>query len=767
MSEPLVENKILEVAQRIKTVREDMGFTLEQVAEATSHTVEECRSIENGETDFGFTFIYKFSQLCKIEITDIMEGNSPILTNYTVTKRGEGMPIRRLEGYTYFHLAAMFRNKLAEPFYVTIPYSEDALIKPQHLVTHKGQEFDVVIKGCVRIQIGDHHEILHEGDSIYYDSSSPHDLVAMGGESAEIYAVVMNPDGKGTARYEKQVSSTSNITNFDRANIREPIYERFITEIKEGNVLKSIKFHDIDSFNFAFDVVDAVAEKSPNKIAMVYVDNNKNEKSFTFGDMSRESARTANYFKSLGIKKGDKVMLVLRRNYQFWFSILALHRIGAVVIPATDQLTEHDFEYRFNAVGVKAIVCSGDGNTCDQIKAAIKNCPTVEHCILTNRKVDGWHSFDDEYKQFSDVFEKPAGENYAGGNDNMLMFFTSGTTGSPKPTMHNFKYPLGHFTTAKYWHNVDPNGIHFTVADTGWGKALWGKLYGQWLCESATFVYDFNRFDANDVLSMLEKYRITSFCAPPTIYRFFIKEDLKKYDLSSIKHATVAGEALNSEVFIQFIKATGIPLMEGFGQTETTLTVGNFVGADIKPGSMGKPSPQYHVDIVLPDGTPTKIGEVGEIVIHTDESIPCGLFCGYYNDEKHTKEAWHDGLYHTGDTAWRDQDGFFWYVGRVDDLIKSSGYRIGPFEVESVLMEIPYILECAVTAAPDPIRGQVVKASIVLVKGKEPTDDLKKEIQNYVKSHTAPYKYPRIIEFMDELPKTISGKIRRTELREN
>ena len=349
----------------------------------------------------------------------------------------------------------------------------------------------------------------------------------------------------------------------------------------------------------------------------------------------------------------------------------------------------------------------------------------------------------------------------------MLMFFTSGTTGYPKIASHSHKYALGHFITAKYWHNVDPNGIHFTISDTGWGKALWGKLYGQWLCEAAVFTYDFNKFDAHDILPLFAKYNITTFCAPPTMYRFFIKEDLSKYDLSSIKYATTAGEALNPEVYQQWLKHTGLKLMEGFGQTETTLTVANFVGMNPKLGSMGKPSPLYEVEILTPDGKPAAVGETGEICVSTKNGAPCGLFLGYYRNEEKTKEAWHDGWYHTGDTAWKDEDGYFWYVGRIDDLIKSSGYRIGPFEIESVIMELPYVLECAVTAAPDEIRGQVVKASIVLVRGKTGDDALKKEIQNYVKTHTAPYKYPRIVEFLDELPKTISGKIRRVELREN
>ncbi len=386
--------------------------------------------------------------------------------------------------------------------------------------------------------------------------------------------------------------------------------------------------------------------------------------------------------------------------------------------------------------------------------------------IMAHGTRDGWKNFDEEIEKCSDVFERPTDPaELSCGSDPNLMFFTSGTTGYPKIATHSHKYGLGHFITARYWHNVDPNGVHFTISDTGWGKALWGKLYGQWLSETCVFVYDFDRFDANKILPMFKKYNITTFCAPPTMFRFFIKEDLSKFDLSSIKYATVAGEALNPEVYNQFLKATGVKLMEGFGQTETTLAIGNFVGMTAKPGSMGKPSILYDIDIILPDGTSAKNGETGEIVIRTDKNIPCGLFCGYYKDEEKTAAAWSDNIYHTGDTAWRDEDGYYWYVGRVDDLIKSSGYRIGPFEIESVIMELPYVLECGVSAAPDPIRGQVVKASIVLTKGTVGTDELKKEIQNYVKEHTAPYKYPRIVEFRDELPKTISGKIRRVELK--
>ena len=523
-----------------------------------------------------------------------------------------------------------------------------------------------------------------------------------------------------------------------------------------------MKFKNEDSFNFAYDVVDAIAEKTPNKLAMLHVSKDKTERRFTFRDMKHASARTANYLKSLGIKKGDTVMVVLKRHYQFWFTILALHKLGAIAIPATHQLLEHDFEYRFKAAHVKAIVCTADDNTPDHVDAAAASYGDLKVKVLVGGNREGWHNFDEEYAMFRGYF--PRTEETACGADPMLMFFTSGTTGYPKIACHNYKYALGHYITAKYWHYVHSDGLHFTISDTGWGKALWGKLYGQWMCEGAVFTYDFDRFDAAEILPMFKKYNITTFCAPPTMYRMFIKQDLSAYDLSSIQYATTAGEALNPEVFNQFKKATGLTIMEGFGQTETTLTIANLYGTRPKPGAMGKAVPTYDIDLVDADGNRVKDGEPGEIVVRTDKEVPCGLFMGYYNDEEQTKEAWHDGMYHTGDVAWRDEDGYFWYVSRVDDVIKSSGYRIGPFEIENVIMELPYVLECGVCAAPDEVRGQIVKACIVLTNGTEGTDELKKEIQSYVKTHTAPYKYPRIVEFREELPKTISGKIIRNKL---
>lgn len=759
------EQKIQEVAQRIRSLREDLNISIEDMAVQTGFSIEEYTRFESGETDFSFTFIHKCAGVFHVDISELMEGRSPELTGYTVTRKGEGLPIVRRAGFAYNRLAYKFKNKIAEPFHVVIPYSEEALSRPLHLGSHAGQEMDIVLKGTLRMIIGSHTEILHEGDCIYYDSSTPHDEIALGGEDCEIYAFVMAPQGAtGMTEYREKVQEYVT-TNVDKAGLARPVAEKFVScETDAQGMLSGVHFVNEDKFNFAFDIVDALAVKCPDKLALLYVDNDKNERRFTFSDIKKYSCQTANYFKSLGIKRGDRVMLVLKRHYQFWFSILALHRLGAIVIPASNQLLEHDYSYRFASAGISAIVCTADGFVADEVDKAAANSPSLRTKIIVNGKRDGWHDFNEELPAYSTHFYRS--EDTPCGTDPMLMFFTSGTTGYPKIAMHSYQYPLGHYTTARYWHNVDPNGIHFTISDTGWGKALWGKLYGQWMCETAIFVYDFDRFHAEDILPMFAKYNITSFCAPPTMYRFFIREDLSKYDLSSLKYAAIAGEALNPEVFNQFQRATGLSLMEGFGQTETTLVVANFVGMTPKPGSMGRPNPLFDVHILLPDGTEAGVGETGEICIKLKDKPICGMSLGYYQDEANTKAAWRDGFYHTGDTAWKDEDGYFWYVGRVDDLIKSSGYRIGPFEIESVLMELPYVLECAVTGVPDEIRGQVVKATIVLTKGTVPSDGLKKEIQDYVKKATAPYKYPRVVEFRDSLPKTTgSGKIRRAELR--
>ena len=752
----VVDNeKLMEVAQRIREMREISGFSVEEMAEKTEVTVTEYKAYENGSEDFPFTFIHKCALAFGLGITDILEGESARLKSYTVTRRGGGRQTAEEEGISIVNVAPMFKNKIAEPYFCKYDYNEELLSKPIHLTKHAGQEFDFVLSGKMKIQIGNNFEELAAGDSIYYDSSTPHGMVAIGGEDVKFIAIIL--PGEKTAEETDDGVMKAHIAK------KSAITGQFVRTLEDGDgCLKAISFRNEDKFNFAFDCVDAIANNTPDKLAMLHISKDKTERRFTFNDMKRRSNQTANYFKSLGIKKGDRVMLVLKRHYQFWFSMLALHKLGAVAIPATNQLLTHDFEYRFRAAGVSAIVATADGSVADSVDEAQKTCPTLKTKIIVGGSREGWHDFNAEFEMYSTHFYRTV--DTPCGDDTMVMFFTSGTTGYPKIADHSYKYALGHYVTAKYWHGVDPDGLHFTISDTGWGKALWGKFYGQWLSEGAVFTYDFDRFHAEDILPMFAKYHITTFCAPPTMLRMMIKEDISKYDLSSVVHMTTAGEALNPEVYRQFKKATGLRIMEGFGQTETTLTIGNLFGTTPKIGSMGKPTPGYDIDIVDPDGNPVPVGEPGEIVIRTDKRVPCGLFKGYYNNPEATAEAWHDGMYHTGDTAWRDEDGYFWYVGRTDDVIKSSGYRIGPFEIESVIMELPYVLECGVSAAPDEVRGQVVKASIVLIKGKEGSDELKKEIQDYVKKHTAPYKYPRIVVFKESLPKTISGKIQRNKL---
>lgn len=543
------------------------------------------------------------------------------------------------------------------------------------------------------------------------------------------------------------------------------LYKEFVEETlnNKGEIVK-VTFKKDPYYNFAYDVVDRIARDNPSKLAMIWCNDEGREKYITFAEMKEYSDKTASYFLSLGIKKGDAVMLILKRHYEWWYCMMALHKIGAIAIPVTNQLLTQDIVYRINAASIKAVVATSDGNVSDMVDEAQQQTETLKIKILTKANKEGWHNYEEGIESAPE-FRMPEGEERPRAEEIMLMYFSSGTTGMPKMVAHNHYYSLAHIPTAVYWHNVDPDGLHFTVAETGWGKAAWGKLYGQWLAETAVFVYDFDRFNPDEMLKRIEKYKVTSFCAPPTIYRFLIKEDLSQFDLSSVKYCTTAGEALNPEVFNRFRDLTGIKLMEGFGQTETTLCLMTAKWMKPKPGSMGKPSPGYDMDLVDEDGNSVEPGQVGEIVLRIDKEVPAGLMIGYYRDEERTKQAMYDGLYHTGDTAWKDEDGYYWYVGRTDDIIKSSGYRIGPFEVESVIMEHPSVLECAVTGVPDPVRGNLVKATIVLTKGYEPSEELKKEIQDYVKTHTAPYKYPRVIEFVDELPKTISGKIRRTEIR--
>ncbi len=752
--------KIREMAARIRELREITGLTVEEMAARTGISVEEYIESEAGNRNLSIAFLYHCSLSFGVDMGDLLEGRSPKLRSYALTRKGQGQRIEEAHHMVGYNLAADFRNRIALPLYMELNYRPGAEYEDIELTTHEGQECDIVIRGHMRIQIGGHTEILHPGDTIYYDSSTPHGMIAVDGEDCAFYAIVLR---NAAARAEEQSATQAKpIRQARQDEAAGRIYHDFIIPTEQDGKLTAIAFKNEEKFNFAYDVVDALAERKPEKLAMLHLSEDGTERRFTFKDIKKESARAANYFKSLGIKRGDRVMLVLKRHYQFWFSILGLHKLGAVVIPATNQLQEKDFTYRFEAGRVKAIVCTADGDVAAAVDAAAQKTPQLTTKILVGGNREGWHNFDEEYTMYSSHFTRT--EETPCGSDPMLMFFTSGTSGYPKLAAHNYKYPLGHFITAKYWHQVNPDGLHLTISDTGWAKSLWGKLYGQWLCEAAVFVYDFDRFDAEKILPLFKKYGITTFCAPPTMYRMLIKQDLSRFDLSSIEHASIAGEALNPEVFRQFQKATGLEIMEGFGQSESTLIIGNLTGSSHKIGSMGKPVPLYDVHLLDIEGNEVATGESGEVCINIKDGLPCGLSYGYEGNDETTAEVWRDGWYHTGDLAWRDEDGFFWYVGRVDDVIKSSGYRIGPFEIENVIMELPYVLECGVSAAPDEVRGQVVKASIVLVKDFKGTDELKKDIQNYVKSRTAPYKYPRIVEFRESLPKTTSGKIIRKQL---
>jgi len=520
-----------------------------------------------------------------------------------------------------------------------------------------------------------------------------------------------------------------------------------------------------EAFNFAFDVVDEWAATDPDKVALVWADEHGHQATFTFAELKRASNQVANVLQEMGIGKGDRVLLILKRRYQFWFTLLALHKLGAVAVPATHLLTAHDIVYRCQAADLKMVIAVEEERVFTNLEAAEPNCPTLQLKAMVGGSREGWVDLDAAQAAASADFARPEGNAATSNDDMMLIYFTSGTTGMPKMVHHDFTYPLGHILTAAFWQCVRPDGLHLTVSETGWAKAAWGKIYGQWLAGATVFAYEFEKFDPAELLQVLQDYRIKTFCAPPTIYRFLIKEDFSQYDLSHLEYCVVAGEPLNPEVFDSFLAKTGKKIMEGYGQTEMVVALATYPWVEPRPGSMGKPSPGYDIDLLGEGDVPCEVGEEGEIVVRTGNGRPPGMFVGYYRDPELTQAMWSNGVYRTGDMAWRDEDGYYWFVGRADDVIKSSGYRIGPFEVESALVEHPAVMECAVTGAPDPDRGQVVKATVILAKGYTAGDDLARELQEHVKQVTAPYKYPRIIEFVTELPKTISGKIRRAAIR--
>ena len=748
------------IGTRVRGIRTEANFTVEQMASALGSAPEEYISYENGSAEAPFSFFYRLAEFFNIEISSVLSGEASNLNSYTITRDGEGFSLARRPGFSYLHQAIHMKNRVGEPFIITAPYEGE---NPELTYSnHNGQEFILILEGSLLVVLKDKEEVLNEGDSIYFDGRSSHALTALNGKYCKFLSIVMHTSVEDSE--PETFAAKKSKSGVSKEN-RTLLYQKYMTETwGEDGTLEKVDFNIPENFNFAFDVLDHLAEKNPDKLAMRWVSNSKECKDLTFKDISENSSRTANMFYTMGIRKGDRVMLVVRRHYQFWYLLNALHKLGAIVIPAPVQLLGHDIEYRINKAHVKCVVCTAGDGVCEAVESVADTTPSLKWKFIVNGERDGWMNYDAMYGNFSPEFARPANQK---ASDPMLIFFSSGTTGYPKMVEHDYTYPLGHIMTARHWHKVDPDGIHFTVADTGWGKALWGKIYGQWLCEAAVFTYDFDRFHAADMLPMFKQYGITTFCAPPTIFRFIVKEDLSQYDFSTLQHITTAGEAMPPEVSESFARVSGLLPYEGFGQTETTMTIGTFANIVPKTGSMGKANPQYDVVLLDPDGKPVATGDTGEICIRAKQSAhPAGLFNQYVDNEEDTLKTWHDGYYHTGDQAWMDEDGYFWYVGRADDIIKTSGYRVGPFEVESVIMELPYVLECAVTGVPDPTRGKVIKASIVLVKDKVGSDELKKEIQEYVKTHTAPYKYPRIVEFMTELPKTVNGKIRRVALRD-
>lgn len=541
------------------------------------------------------------------------------------------------------------------------------------------------------------------------------------------------------------------------------IYQKYCKEVfDEDGILKNLEIKCEDSFNFAYDVVDVIAEETPDRTAVVWCDKHGEERTFTFGELRMLSNQAANVFRAHGIGRGDKVMLILKRHYQYWYALLGLHKLGAVAIPSTHMLTARDIAYRVKSAAIKVIVCTPEEKIPSYVAEVKKECPELGDCMMVNDASEGFCDFDQEIASADTVFERVETDR----EDSMLLYFTSGTTGEPKGVLHDYAYPLGHIITARYWQCVVDGGLHLTLADTGWAKAAWGKIYGQWLCGSAVMVYDYDHFYAHDILHIIEKYKVTSFCAPPTIYRYLVRAKLDKYDLSSLQQLTTAGEAMSEDTYQAFKKVTGLSIREGFGQTETTLTLANLRDAKLRVGSMGRPTPYYDIDIIDDAGHSVGACEEGEIIIRPKgQRRQIGLFSGYADDEEQYQYVWRDGIYHTGDLAYRDEEGYYWFVSRKDDVIKSSGYRIGPSEVENILEEHPAVLECAVTGVPSKKRGYLIKATIVLSAGYDACDELKSEIQDFVKSEAASYKYPRVIEFVESLPKTTNGKIRRDEIR--
>ncbi|MDD5832194.1 MAG: AMP-binding protein [Clostridiales bacterium] len=748
-----------DIRRRIRDLRHIHNFTKEYMAGILSISAEDYSAFENGEHELNYAFLYTCSQVFNVDINELIEGAVPNLSSYSVNRGGDTGTVSRANGMTVHNLASKFRNRMVEPLIVTVEYDPEKENLPIEVSSHIGQEFDYILSGSLKIRIGEHTEVLNAGDTIFYDSSAPHGMIASGGKDCVFLAAMVSPEDIDFSKARTQVP----VLTATRETGRRRVWEDFVSPKESGSgVLESIFFKNSDRFNFAFDIVDRIADTEPDKTALVHLDEGLTERRFTFKDIKKKSGRAANYLASLGIKKGDRVMLVLRRSYHFWIIITALQKIGAVAVPVIDQLLEKDYLYRFRAAGISAVIACGDSFITGQIDSAASRYGRSLIKIAAGSAPDGWYDFDTEYDRMSARFLRS--RDSACGSDPLMMIFQSYSDGMPKATCFDCRYPLAHFVTGYYWNCNEPDTLSFCLSDTAWAKALWGKLFGPWICESGVFAYDFRKIKPSDLLKLIERYRIASFTAPGSMFRALLHEDLKSFDLSSLKHVCSVGDNLSAEVFNHFRKETGLSIMTGYGLTETSLLLGSFIGMTPKAGAVGKVNPIFDIRLLDTELNEVETGEPGEICISISQGMPIGLMTGYYNSPDSNAKVFAGGYFHTGDLAWKDEDGYFWPIGRVDDVIKCSGYRIGPYEVESVIMELPYVKECGVSAVPDEIRGQVVKASVVLIDDKEPSDDLKEEIQNYVKTHTAAYRYPRIVEFRSELPKTANGTVIRSKL---
>ncbi len=761
-----IDMRSTEIRDRIRELRENNDYTIEYMANANNIPTDVYIAYENGDKPLSYAFIYTCSQIFNIDINELIQGDAPDISTVAITRSGEGVQNQKAHGMVTRNLAPRFRNRMVEPLFITAEYEPGNEDKPLEVTTHIGQEFDYILDGQLKIQIGDKTDVLNAGDTVFFDSSLPHGFMAIGGRDCRILAAMVSPED---IDFTKVTSSAASASGSGSASGSVPssedlkdLWSDFIeTEENADGVLQHISFKNTDSFNFSFDVVDKLADVCPDTPALVHIDEHHTERRFTFKDIKKKSGRAANYLSSLGIKKGDRVMLVLRRNWQFWPIMIALGKIGAIAVPVTWQLNPKDYHYRFRNGRINAIIACNEADILDKIDTAAANYGRSLIKVSAGGPRAGWCDFDSGYDKMSARFSRS--KDSACGTDPMLMIFQSYSDDMAQPCCFDCRYPLASFVIGRYWNCNEPGSLSLAITDTAWAKALWSKLYGPWLCASGVFTYDFRALKLPDLMNYISSYRITSVTAPSSLLRALLNEDMDAFDLSSLKTVCTVGDSMDPDVFHMFQEATGIAIRSGYGQAETSLLTGDFIGTEPLAGSIGTANPMYEIRLLDKDGREVEIGEPGEICVSVKDN-PIGIMSELYRKPDLTAKVIRNGWLHTGDLAWRDEDGHFWSIGRIDDIIKCAGFRIAPAEVEDTIMEIPYVLECGVTGVPDQTRGQIVKAGIVLIPEKDPSEDLKTEIQEYVKNNTASYRYPRIVEFRTELPKNRDGKVIRSKL---